>query len=640
MLAAHSFDHAYNPDAGQHILGQRYFLADHWRWPLLRAIGLGAPKGTNIALTDSIPLVALPLKLFARWLPAGFHGIYLWLALSYVMQPVAAVYALRGTGERRAGMSAGVAILAISMPILWSRAMHVALSSHFLILIALGLYLRLCGGGARRIHAAEAAMLMPVVLLVNPYLMVMVAAVLGAAPVSLLVRRDGFWRVAATGAGVGLVVTAALAALLGYMAAIPGDGFGEFSMNVLAPFYPDRSGLFPGVSLPYGNWRQADGYNYLGAGVIMLALIGVASLLNRRGLHVLTHHAGLVACCVALTFLAFSNRCFAGPILLYDLEPVPRMIAQFRGTGRFFWPVAYCILLFGFVATARSVQRRAVAPVLLAACALQFVDAGKVRAFAWGEVNQPPAWLLDAAALRPVLAHHRLLRVFPLYQCGFDATFYQLAQLASEHALPVNTAYVARLERQVHCGDTDNGPLQPGELRAFELFDADAAAKVPGAAEYCRRSPGVILCTLSRADLDAVAVGGGAPALTLEGGWCAPDAGGVWSCAEEARLLIALKTPGARSLVLSGLAIAAAAGQTQDVDVSLNGQVLTRLALADRQGFRVAVTLPPALDLRGPLALSSELAIRLRQCSAGSMAIQGRWDCSFPRSNSLAGRGW
>ena len=52
-------------DVAQHIVGRRYFIADAWRWPPLMVRALGWPEGTNIAFTDSIPLVAGELLVYA-----------------------------------------------------------------------------------------------------------------------------------------------------------------------------------------------------------------------------------------------------------------------------------------------------------------------------------------------------------------------------------------------------------------------------------------------------------------------------------------------------------------------------------------------------------------------------------------------
>ena len=221
LLGLNATAYPFTGDIGQHIEGQRYFLADSWRWPPLVAKGLGWPDGTNIAFTDSIPLESLLLKLVRHWLPHGFEGVHLWLGLCYLLQPVSAVYALRGTGERRIVPALTVATLALSMPAFWFRFVHAALSSHFLILVALGLYLRLCREPPRTGRLLLAAGLLPMTMLVHPYLLVMVSALLAAAPVSLLARADRRWLAVSGAVGAGIVACAVLGLLLGYGKAIP-----------------------------------------------------------------------------------------------------------------------------------------------------------------------------------------------------------------------------------------------------------------------------------------------------------------------------------------------------------------------------------------------------------------------------------
>ena len=623
LLAENGFVSPYEMDAGAHIIAQRYFLADEWHWHILRVSALVWPQGTNIGLADGIPLVALPLKLIAAWLPMGFHGIYLWLALVYFLQPVSAVYAIRGTGETRVVPSVAIAVMAISMPVLWARAVHSALSAQFLVLMALGLYIRLCGVRPRRSLAGAAAVLLPVSLLVHPYLMMMVAAVLAAAPVSLLIHRNAFWRVAAGGVGAGVLATVTLAWALGYTKAVPSPGFGDFSMNLLSPIMPSRSGLFPTASIQYGSAGQADGFNYLGAGLIVLTGVGLLSLRRGRWWGILKRHAGLAACCLILTFLALSNRCFAGTTLVYDLGPVPSWIEQFRCSGRFFWPVAYSALIFGCVANARSLRSRLLVPVLAAVCILQFADVGGLRAYAWNVVNVRHPWQLNTSLIRPILAHHGLLRLIPEFGCGGspldDVDFREMTELASERAMPINTAYVSRFERMPICNEADGMPLQSGELRAYLADAAEHAGMTPDAAKYCRRAANIIFCTLDGASLasirdadppsamalnsaESVSSPGAKP--VLEAGWCSREDRGVWTCSSHASVLMSVRGASAASLILSGIAMAPAAGETQDVIVSINGHAVKKLELADNNRFREAVDIPKETDFRRPVEVS------------------------------------
>ena len=133
-------------DAAQHAIAQRYFLGDAWRWPPLHVANLLPPDGLNVAFADGIPILALPLKALRGILPDGFHGIGLWYGIAWLMQPVAAVWCLRGAGETRLAPAIAVALAASAMPAFINRYGHAALTGHFTLLVGLGLYLRLARG--------------------------------------------------------------------------------------------------------------------------------------------------------------------------------------------------------------------------------------------------------------------------------------------------------------------------------------------------------------------------------------------------------------------------------------------------------------------------------------------------------------
>ena len=192
-------------DAAQHAVAQRYFIASPWAWPPLNVTWLA---GLNLAFMDGIPLLALPLKVLAPVLQAGFHGIGLWYAVCWLALPLSAAWALLGAGERRFWPLLAVALAAMSMPAFIMRFGHAALCGHFLLWIALGLYLRLIAG--RPLWPA-AALLQVAALLVHPYLAAMVLGGSGggavepdAAGEGLFTRGAGMgWRLAGDAVGHG-----------------------------------------------------------------------------------------------------------------------------------------------------------------------------------------------------------------------------------------------------------------------------------------------------------------------------------------------------------------------------------------------------------------------------------------------------
>ncbi len=482
-------------DIAQHVVAQRYFIASPWGWPLLMAPTLGE-GGTNIALADGIPLLALPLKLLAPIWPTGMHGIGIWHAIVAVLQPIAAAWCLRQAGERRLMPAIGVALAAAAMPAWLARHGHAALMGHFLLLLALGTYLRLVRA-ASVAGWAWAAALSLAALLTHPYLALMVLALLGAVPVTLLARRDARWTGAALGAAACVFAVAGALATLGYLGAAGEGGYGLYALNLLSPVWPARSALLPVVAAEIdatgmGGW---EGYNWLGAG--LLAGLVVLVLRQRAALAgVVRRHAGLALALLALTLIAVSFRVGLGDRVVLDLGAPPAILDQFRASGRFFWPVGYAALIGMAVLLARIPRTGPVLVLLLGL--VQWVDAAPNRAALAAWAGQRLPWSVDAAALRPAIAEARALTILPSWVCippeghATRERVQELLLLASERAVPVNTMQLARWRTPPRCTDAETAAEQlvPGELR---LVLPEAAALL-GDAPECRPLGGLIAC--------------------------------------------------------------------------------------------------------------------------------------------------
>ncbi len=489
-------------DAAQHAIAQRYFIADAWRWPLLLARNMNVPEGVNIAFADGIPLLAVPLKLAAPLLPAGFHGIGLWYAIATVAQPVAAVFALRSAGDRRIVPALGLALVALAVPPWLARYGHAALTFHAALLLALGLYLRLARGQSVRLWSTTVAA-MVTTLLIHPYLAAMALAVIAAVPATLLLRGDRGWIAAGVGVAASAVAVAMTMAALGYLGAAGDGGYGRYALNLLSPIWPYRSGLFgSGIAREidatgYGGW---EGYAWLGAGLIA-ALVLVLILSPRAAAATARRHLGLVFVMVGLTLLAASHRVGFGERIVLDLGTVPGFLEQFRASGRFFWPVVYALLLGAAVLLARA--GRAGPWLVLALGVVQVVDAAPIRRdlAAWAAAR--PAWTLDAPAVRTLMAEARSMTLLPSWPCipqseteTFVAAHEALA-LASERGLPVSTMHVARWRTPPVCDDEARAaaPVAPGELRLILPQAVPALLpRVPDAASRCATVGAAIAC--------------------------------------------------------------------------------------------------------------------------------------------------
>jgi hypothetical protein len=583
-------------DVAQHIIGQRYFMSDDWHWPLLKTTLLDTPTGVNIAFTDSIPLVALLGKVLHPLLPPGFNFVYLWLGLSLALQPVGAVFALHGTGERRLLPSLAAAVIAASMPTLYWRYPHAALSAHFVLLVGLGIYLRAVRGHSRVLAIGSACM--PLTLLIHPYLMVMYVGILAAAPLTLLLRRNRAWRREALCVLLGLVSTVAFALLLGYLGNGSPGGFGEYSMNMLAPIYPDHSALFDQLHLPMPS-DQAEGYQYLGAGLIAAILFAI-TLQWRTVLQVTSSHLGLVLFCASCTLFALSTKVYLGDHLILALRN-PRIFEQFRASGRFFWPVAYVLLIGAVALLARVQQRWLMATLLLGCIGLQVTDARALEHRMYFELHATRQWPFDETALRALMASSSHLTILPKMGCGAHhewPPFLEIILLASDYHLPINTMYLARGNERTSCESIRSAsePIGQGELRIF-LPEASWASiqAVPDRSRFCGMLGHLVVCSREverEAQLQPVerptptSIDIGVEYLTskdqpgarfLGGGWSPPEGSGTWSEGGSADLAFRLEEASDQDLrlTLTGVAYVLHFGR-QTIAITANGKPLGR----------------------------------------------------------------
>jgi hypothetical protein len=176
-------------------------------------------------------------------------------------------------------------------------------------------------------------------------------------------------------------------------------------------------------------------------------------------------------------------------MIVLDLGPAPGALEQFRASGRFFWPVAYALMLGSAVVLARQGRRGL---LVLAACALvQLADATPMRAALRDWAGQRPAWTIPADTLRPLLREARTITLLPSWPCIAKADaaarvrILELLLLASETPRPVNTMYAARWRTPPRCDDDPAAPLAEGELRialpqAAEGLPASACVVVDG----------------------------------------------------------------------------------------------------------------------------------------------------------------
>ena len=437
-------------DRMQELVGAFYYAQDSWRLPLFQAQNLGWPDGTNIVYMDCVPFAALLLKLVNQFHPVLFNYLGLWIAFCFALNPVFFCWNLYELNVRDGRLLAAGAIIASCVPILLFRHGQPALCAQFLILWALALYFRSRRLGFSGRMAAAYAGLIFFTLLVSVYLLVMVWAIYFVALVQAgWDQRLGWRRAAAYFIGTlgGCLAAMFLCGHLTLNQGLPppGNGFGSLSMNMVSPFWPWHSAFaFTDRSADATGW-QYEGYNYLGAGALLLLVIhGVASW--REILHQVRRHALLVAILSLLVVAAWSNKVYFWHFLIfqYHFPAYEHIMANFRVSGRFFWPVNYSLLLALVVLTARRFSART-ATLLLTGCAL--LQAYDTHVFPQlGTIQAPTTVSVENTALwENVMAHFSRVEIYPAFDASRGQFFNAFIQyVAARKNLPINSVYNAR----------------------------------------------------------------------------------------------------------------------------------------------------------------------------------------------------
>jgi Family of unknown function (DUF6311) len=453
LLDPGNIDWLMTGDWAQHYSGWAMFRESPWSWPPGTLPALWYPIGTSIVYTDSLPLLALPLKLFDAWLPQTFQYIGLWLAFSCILQGAFGALLVRRKTASPSIVLAGC-LLFIYAPILLMRIGHDTLTAHWLLLAALCLYFRTQLPNSPAREAMPWWLLIFCAALVHPYL----TAMLAAFGVAYTTRRICVDRVRSIGEGVRGFAIASLiiifawwisGAFLLHMRDGPaGAHFGTNTFNLLG--FLDSNGFSRVVApIPGVAPEQWEGFAYLGLGVIGLAgLLAAEAVVHERKPRWLPSDWPLLAITLLLMTYAASTVLTFGPWKLLDWPIKSSLLATFRSSGRFIW-IPYYVILITIIWRVQRVFPRAAAVLLAVTFATQAWEFSPVHSH-YAKLRTGSDWPTSPAMLGDPgwedLArgrHH--LTMFPPEACGKPAGPYLPFQMfAIQHHMTFNSGYLAR----------------------------------------------------------------------------------------------------------------------------------------------------------------------------------------------------
>jgi hypothetical protein len=432
-------------DAAQHFLGWHFFRSEPWHFPLGVIKSLQYPHGTSVVYTDSIPLLAIPLKLFSSLLPNPFQYHGLWLLGCYILQGFFASRLL-GLAMKNPFLNLLGTSFFLMSPVLVQRAGgHEALAGHWLILAALYLYFQ----ANTRKNNIKWIFVLLAASLVHCYLLIMAAVIWMGYLLRRLIeeKRKGVFPVIET-AVISIVSTVAAMWAVGYfvmnIAEITGKGFGYFSMNLLAPVNPAPYHLTFVNNKPLATNGQAEGFNYLGFGLLLLIAISLYEFLRHKKIYDARRDLPLTLAAAVLIALAISNKITLSDLTLFEID-LPRFLDKafniIQSSGRMFWPVSYILMLAAIAIVIKYNSLKRAGLLLFFCVAVQVVDF-----FPWyRNINLDKEILpnpLQSDSWRGITEKINHIVFVPAETHGDEYVWF--AYLAADHKKTFNVAYAAR----------------------------------------------------------------------------------------------------------------------------------------------------------------------------------------------------
>jgi len=513
-------------DPATYYIGWELFRQDpHLHWPLTFTDRIGYPLGDSIAFMDPNPLLLLLLKPFSSLLPTPFQYLGIAALLAVSLQFFFAARLFRSLlGGNVFGVLLPSLFFLIAPPLTWRFLGHYALANHWLLVAALCLFVCLQRGTGDN-HSKLlflSALLGAVAVAINAYLAFIVLVMMSAGVIT------GWWRhrLAFRGACAIFVATAAACLVCAFSVGLirgdggyGGGGYRLYSMNLLAPINPGSFGALFLPSMPYLNPHQYEGYNYLGAGVLMLAIMLLPSVLrNRLRRFTAAEVVPLAMACLFLTAMAVSTKVSAGSVLIADLDPhetLSKYLGVFRASGRLFWG-PYYVILMAILATAFTVWKPKRALILVStALVIQCADTIPLRQAIRAHVHQSQQLPFQSPQWSSLSAEHANLLVLPPWQCdimrgdrtpGGQDGFRIFGLLAVSQRMRTNSYYAGRYSEaslDFHCDgavkDLLQKPLSPDSVYVVTPAIAGMIEAGPSGPNVCHPLDGFILCS-SRTD--------------------------------------------------------------------------------------------------------------------------------------------
>ncbi|MBS0880558.1 hypothetical protein JK231_08090 [Pantoea sp. JGM49] len=434
-------------DPAQHYLGWSTFRhTPLLQWPVGLNYNYGMAISSSIVFTDSIPLVAIPLKYLSSILPVEFQYSGIWLLICYVLQSLFGYKIFNHLTKDKAFSIVGGFILSFAPTLLLRMQGHYALCAQFLVLASFLLYLK-------PFSFRKWAVLICITASVHAYLLMMVLAVFFVKVVIELFESRDYKRYI-TSFFVTLLLCFILMYAEGYFVISNGlaaGGFGEFRSDLLTFFNPFSPAFSRFLRVNNNQLENGEGLGYLGFGVIICLsalLIMFSKKIECSGKKILSLTYILPAVgLLGLYIFAVSNVVSLQGFETFRFK-LPEFLVgpfnTFRASGRFIWPVSYFLMIASIVSIWFLAKKHCL-PLIILVALVQLFDIYKFGDLARATIETTSEKWIKNDINEYNVDYSRFNSVAMIPPRDFTDKS-NVIYLSALHGLPVNAGYMARYD--------------------------------------------------------------------------------------------------------------------------------------------------------------------------------------------------
>ena len=446
-------------DPSTSYLGWQYFRKTPlFQFPIGASPNYGVGFSSSIMYTDSVPLIAIPLKYVSFLLPNEFQYFGIWILAALILQSWFAWKIITRFISNTALALFGV-VLFTNAPILIYRMVHegsghIGFIGQFLILWSLHLYFERVSSIKRWLALLGISPLVCLGLVPMVFVVFLGWLLQRLIQNSISVLKRSLQVLAELLSGVSITIGVMwISGAL--MVSDPSDsGFGTYRTSLTSLFDPkvnnafSFSRFFPDLgNLP----GSEEGFAFLSITVITLLLISIPIVFKGNHPLLSQNNIGLILATIGMGVFSLSNRISVLQRELF-VYPIPsqlrKLIDPFRSSGRFVWPLIYLLILFGLISIMTIMQKHKnwgtlVLVVLLSVQIFESVGIFNNVRQRFTEIKFTPQ-LLSPRWDELAQNYDHLVAIPPLNN---DPGWFELALLANKWGLSTNTTYLARFNQ-------------------------------------------------------------------------------------------------------------------------------------------------------------------------------------------------